>query len=105
MSSYYDCSPETNNTKVKVYGPETSDIINNITGIFMLLTSIGVTFLIIFLSSTYINDTSDVIASAISTISLSNLKFKDEVWRASKSIQSGLNIFMYIWYCRIIGYI
>jgi hypothetical protein len=48
MSSYYDCSPESNNTKVKVYGPETSDIINNITGIFMLLTSIGVTSLIIF---------------------------------------------------------
>jgi len=48
MSSYYDCSPESNNTKVKVYGENTSDIINNITGIFMLLTSIGVTFLIIF---------------------------------------------------------
>jgi hypothetical protein len=97
MSSYYDCSPETNNTKVKVYGPKTSDIINNITGIFVLLTSIGVTFLIIFLSSTYINDTSDVFANAISTVSssksnLTNIKFNDKLWRASKTIQSGLNI-------------
>lgn len=60
MSSYYDCSPETNNTKVKVYGKgtvyseKTTDIINNITGIFMLLTSIGATFLIIFGSKTAI---------------------------------------------------
>jgi len=54
MSSYYDCYPESNNTKVNVLSPKTSDIINNITGIFMLLTSIGVTFLIIFFASTHI---------------------------------------------------
>jgi uncharacterized BrkB/YihY/UPF0761 family membrane protein len=54
MSSYYDCSPKTNSTRVKVYGQKTNDIINNITGIFMLLTSIGVTFLIIFGFKTFI---------------------------------------------------
>jgi hypothetical protein len=54
MSSYYDCSPETNNTKGEVYSNKTTDIINNITGIFILLISIGVTFLIIFGFKTFI---------------------------------------------------
>lgn len=47
MSSLYDCSPETNNTKVKVYTEKTSDVIKNITGIFILFTSIGITSLFI----------------------------------------------------------
>ena len=94
MSSYYDCSPETNNTKVKVYGPKTSDIINNITGIFMLLTSIGVTFLIIFLSSTYINDTKSYISEALKNITPGSKLDKGygEAYRASISIKNSLNI-------------
>jgi predicted nucleic acid-binding Zn ribbon protein len=48
-SSYYDCSPETIGTKVKakIYSNKIRDTIHNITGIFMLLTSVGVTSFVI----------------------------------------------------------
>ena len=55
-SSYYDCSPETIGTKVKakIYSNKIRDTIHNITGIFMLLTSVGVTSFVISTVTTLI---------------------------------------------------